>query len=97
MGIDAKVLGGSDVVAYVDGRTVNHTFLLVFHGVHLGMAVTKVERLLAVGRLKTERVGKCVPAPVAHGGKGNTVLVVVSIGLHARDVDGCGKVTITNG
>ena len=61
------------------------------------MAVTEVERFLAVGRFEAERVGERVPAPVAHGTEGNALFVILDVCLHTRYIDGCGKVAVTNG
>ena len=90
MRVYAKIFRGSDV-------PVSSPSLLVFYGIHLLMAMSQVEGFFAVRRLQVLGVGKRVPKQVAHGCQRNAVLVVVDIGLHASDVNRCGKTTIANG
>ena len=90
MRIDAEVLGGSHIAGCIALGG------LILYGVHLGVAMTQVERLLAILGCQAGGVFELMPSPVGHGCQRHTCLIVKRERLEASNVDRRCKVAVAD-
>ena len=91
MRVHTEVLGSG----YIAGRVALGS--LILHGVDFRVAVSEVHGLVGILGCQAFGVFELMPAPVGHGGQGNTTPVLKRERLHARYVDRSGEMAVAHG